>query len=150
MSGNQSRGLGDHPVIVLLGAVAAIIAIVVFATGKESLPEILNDVESDIQQTGEAIRATDEAALATYYLDRGDEYRNRGDYEQAITNYDKVIELDPNYALAYKKRGSVYSKQGNYEQALVDYQHYLELDPNASDRGIVEYLISDLQSKLNP
>lgn len=34
----QRRGLGDHPLVVLVALVAGIIAIVVFATGRDSLP----------------------------------------------------------------------------------------------------------------
>ena len=42
---------------------------------------------------------------AKKYFDSAEIKHNRGDYRGAIADYDKAIELDPNYALAYTNRG---------------------------------------------
>jgi hypothetical protein len=41
MSGNDRRGLGNHPVVVLISVIASIIAIIVFLTGKQRLSDFL-------------------------------------------------------------------------------------------------------------
>ena len=43
MKSGNSRGLSDHPVVVFLGALVAIIGIYVFITGYDSLPQIFSD-----------------------------------------------------------------------------------------------------------
>ena len=43
---------------------------------------------------------------ANKYFDSAKIKYNRGDYTGAIADYDKAIELDPNYAPAYHNRGS--------------------------------------------
>ena len=55
---------------------------------------------------------------------------NKGDYDQAIKDYDKAIELKPNYSDAYYNRGIAYDNKGNYDQAIKDYNKAIELNPN--------------------
>lgn len=43
-----------------------------------------------------------------------------GNRTQAIKDYDKAIELDPQDAMAYYDRGLTYNKLGNYQQAIAD------------------------------
>jgi tetratricopeptide (TPR) repeat protein len=54
------------------------------------------------------------------YNGRGTAYSNRGNYTQAIKDYDKVIEINPEYVGAYSNRGNVYLKLGNESQAEED------------------------------
>jgi tetratricopeptide (TPR) repeat protein len=42
---------------------------------------------------------------ARKHFNQGVANYNSGDYEQAIADYSKAIEFDPNYALAYYNRG---------------------------------------------
>ena len=51
-------------------------------------------------------------------------------YEQAITDYDKAIELDRNYAAAYYNRAITYKDLGDDEQAIKDFQHSKCIRPN--------------------
>jgi len=41
-----------------------------------------------------------------------------GDYAQAIKDFSKAIELDPDYAVAYNNRGLAYYNSGDFEQAI--------------------------------
>ena len=41
-------------------------------------------------------------------------------YEEAIEDYSKAIDLDPNHSNAYNNRGVVKHKLGNYEKAIED------------------------------
>ena len=52
-----------------------------------------------------------------------------GQYEMAISEFDKVIELDPS-ASAYYNRGMSYYYVKEYDKAIADYTKAIEFDPN--------------------
>ena len=54
--------------------------------------------------------------------------------DEAIANYDRVIELSPKYAPAYYSRGLIKERQGKYEEALADYDKAIDLNPKISKR----------------
>lgn len=74
------------------------------------------------------------------YHNIGNAYRDKGNYQQAIMNYNRAIELDPQYADAYTGRGVVSAATGNYRQAIMDYSTAIELNPQnviaLNNRGI--------------
>ncbi|MCA9891205.1 MAG: tetratricopeptide repeat protein, partial [Anaerolineae bacterium] len=51
-------------------------------------------------------------------------------YEQAIADYDKAIQLEPQYASAYYNRGLAYYMLNEYDLAIADYEAALKFDPN--------------------
>ena len=52
------------------------------------------------------------------------------DYEGAIADYTKAIEINPDFAIAYSDRGfSKYSLK-DYYGAIADYTKFTELDPD--------------------
>jgi tetratricopeptide (TPR) repeat protein len=68
--------------------------------------------------------------LAHIYRKRGFAFRSLNQFEQAIIDYTRAIELDPTYARAYASRGSAYRRLKEYERAMQDYNRALELEPN--------------------
>lgn len=66
---------------------------------------------------------------------------NLGKYEEAITYYDKAIQIDPNYAFAWRNKGLSLNMLGNYEEAISCYDKAIELDPDYvgawNDKGLV-------------
>ena len=44
----------------------------------------------------------------------------RGQYDNAIEDFNKAIALDPNYVSAYINRGAAYGKKGQYDNAIED------------------------------
>ena len=54
------------------------------------------------------------------YTLRGRAYLNKGQYDQAIADFSKALELDPNDAEAYTLRGLIYSVLGIDRQAIKD------------------------------
>ncbi len=77
------------------------------------------------------------------HIFKGVYYHEEGNYEQAIGEYTKAIEINPNYAEAYNNRGLSFYNQTKYEQAITDYTKAIELNPKYADaynnRGIVYY-----------
>jgi tetratricopeptide (TPR) repeat protein len=44
--------------------------------------------------------------------------------------YDRSIELDPKFAVAYENRGGIYSIKEEYDRAIADYDQAIKLSPN--------------------
>ncbi|MBF0555264.1 MAG: tetratricopeptide repeat protein [Nitrospirae bacterium] len=63
------------------------------------------------------------------YLERGNTYYSKGDFDSAISNFTKAIEINPKLAEAYINRGVAYYGKGNYDQAISDYNRAIELNP---------------------
>jgi len=55
------------------------------------------------------------------YNNRGSAFHYKGQYDRAISDYNKAIEIDPEYALAYFNRGVAYFKKGDYDRAWEDF-----------------------------
>jgi Flp pilus assembly protein TadD len=64
---------------------------------------------------------------AGHYNLRGIAYHYLENYEKAMDDLQKALELDPNYAWAYCNRGFVYESLGDLEQAKADYEKALSL-----------------------
>jgi len=61
---------------------------------------------------------------------RGVTYLLMGQYEPALADFTRAIELDPNYAGAIARRGETCRLMEQYDQALADFTRAIELDPN--------------------
>jgi tetratricopeptide (TPR) repeat protein len=59
----------------------------------------------------------------------GNTYFGIGDYQEAIKDFDRAIELDPKLAGAYWGRGKTYHELGDYQEAIKDFDRAIELDP---------------------
>jgi tetratricopeptide (TPR) repeat protein len=68
------------------------------------------------------------ANLPMAYALRGSVYLNELDYDQALDDFNKAIELQPDLALAYYYRGIAYTLTGDYDKAQADMNQALELD----------------------
>ena len=51
-----------------------------------------------------------------------------GEYQRAIEDFDKAIQLDPDDAWAYSKRSSAYKRLGQKAKAEADYDKACRLD----------------------
>jgi len=63
------------------------------------------------------------------YDNRGDTYSSKGEYDRAIADYTKSIEINPKNASAYNNRGDAYSSKREYDRAIVDFSKAIEIDP---------------------
>ena len=85
-------------------------------------------LESVVEAQGER----SELALYVYLL-RGLVYHSQKEYDLAIENYTKVIELNPDYADAYYNRGVIYRDKGEVDRAIADRNRAIELNPDYAD-----------------
>ncbi len=57
----------------------------------------------------------------------------KGERENAISYYNKVVETNPFSAVAFKERGAVYLEMGDKENAERDMQSFLEVNPQEAE-----------------
>ncbi len=78
-----------------------------------------------------ASRPLDPAALSAqdYFL-RGNSYYNAGEYQVALSAYNRSLELRPDDPAILSNRGAVLGNLGRYEEALADVNRSLELRPD--------------------
>jgi regulator of sirC expression with transglutaminase-like and TPR domain len=85
------------------------------------------------------------------HYERGVVYSGAGQYEQAIKNFTKAIDLDPDSAIVYYDRGIAYQNLKDYDNAIEDFEEYLELVPNARNKEDVLERLGKLREELkNP
>jgi tetratricopeptide (TPR) repeat protein len=75
-------------------------------------------------------RGATKTMLIQAYLNRGKALAKRGDFVQAIADFNQVIHLSPNDADAYRERGHGYSEQNDATRAAADIGAALRLSPN--------------------
>ncbi len=61
-----------------------------------------------------------------FYLRRGLAYKRLEQHERAIADYNKVLDLNPNYLDAYHNRARVWDLIGEYGKAIADYNTAIE------------------------
>ena len=77
------------------------------------------------------------------YIDRGKAKADKGEYFEAISDYDMAIQLEPANAKSYHYRGEAKEELGQYAAAIVDYDTAISLNPFAAyaynNRGLAKY-----------
>lgn len=63
------------------------------------------------------------------HLFKGLSYDLKGQWDNAIDEYNKIIKINPRYAEAYYNRGLLYGMKGNEDQAISDFSKAIEMNP---------------------
>jgi tetratricopeptide (TPR) repeat protein len=78
--------------------------------------------------------------------------KDAGELDSAMHGYDKAIELNPNYAVAYSNRGLAKKAKGDFDGALTDFNKAIELKPDSAtaynSRGELKRSKGDLDGAL--
>lgn len=95
---------------------------------------------------------TENQAAIDKLLRRAGQRSGRGDYEGALADISKLLELDAKSADAYNLRGTAYFNQAKYAEALADYTQAIELNPKHADayanRGNTHYRMQDYKAAI--
>ena len=109
-----------------------------FAIPSNYLKVLLNRLEPVIP-----LSQQQKSVSAKTYFNWGNEKSAIGLYDEAIVNYDKVIQLEPNFTTAYLNRGLAKHKLEQYFAALEDLNSAIQRKPDYVyayiNRGIVKY-----------
>ena len=76
-------------------------------------------------------RHLEEPTDSAGFLDRGNRFSRNGVYGKAIADYNKALELDPDFAEAYYHRGCSWYEVGKFDDAIADLTRAIECDPMA-------------------
>jgi len=88
--------------------------------------DAINDLLKEITRQS----AFPTALLAWLYDNRGHAYRDLKEYQHAIEDYGRAIDLDPTEATYHADRGNVYQNNlKEYQHAIEDYDRAIDLDP---------------------
>lgn len=85
--------------------------------------------ENDKEVKNEALPSENEEKIAKLTEVALEKYQ-KSDYEGAIKEYDKIIELDPNNATVYGNRGVIKGILENIKGAVSDTKKAIELEPD--------------------
>jgi len=103
-----------------------------------TLPIKLKPIQSSNQQVASIPKPEHKPTLkdrekALSFAKRGYDYEQKKDYNKAIKEYTKAIELNPKSAIYYNNRGVSYDDLGKYTTAIADYTKAIELNPKYAD-----------------
>jgi tetratricopeptide (TPR) repeat protein len=88
----------------------------------------LNQLEEAKKKLKTALRLDNQLPEAYYFMGNLEYFEFNTN--SALKNYDKAIELRPDYRDALYMKAAANAELGNYALAMDDYQKVLELDPN--------------------
>lgn len=64
------------------------------------------------------------------YFNRGNSYRHLNELKKAIKDYNKAIEIKPDYAEAYNNRANSYFDLEEFDKAISDYTSLIKIMPS--------------------
>ncbi|MBN1905274.1 MAG: TonB family protein [Deltaproteobacteria bacterium] len=70
---------------------------------------------------------------AIQYAGQGNTLTNNKKYDEAISYFNKAINLEPNNSMYYCNRGEAYWLNGQNNEAMADFNRSIELDPNIAN-----------------
>jgi len=62
------------------------------------------------------------------YLFRAGEYKEKGDYDKAIADYNEMVRIAPEIYIY--ERGCLYEEIGDFRKAIADFEETLRFNPN--------------------
>ncbi len=90
--------------------------------------------------------------MAKTYLEQGHALKNQGQWEKALSLYQKAIELEPNHGKPHHQLGDALLTLGRYEEAIAAYCRSLELNPEFTwshyNLGVALYNLEQWQEAL--
>jgi serine/threonine protein kinase/tetratricopeptide (TPR) repeat protein len=87
------------------------------------------DLDGAITELRQVIRLRN---YSRYHAHLGSILTKKGRWHEAIASYDKAIELDPKYAVAWNNRGWSYNALGRCDKGLADLNQAIQLDPRCA------------------
>ena len=98
------------------------------------------------------ISAVSFGQTAEEYFNSGSDKHNLKDYNGAISDYNKAIEINPNLADAYLNRGVSKDELKDFNGAISDYNKAIEINPNLAvayyNRGVQKHKLKETTTEL--
>ena len=71
---------------------------------------------------------TSKERQAEKHFKKGFEYQDQGNLDQALQEYQKALELNPDYVQVYTNLGTVYLGKKDYDKAIQNFKKVIELN----------------------
>jgi len=74
------------------------------------------------------LSCTSKEKQAEKHFKKGFEYQDKGNLDKALEEYQKALQLNPNYTQVYTNLGTVYLEKQDYDQAIQQFKKVIELN----------------------
>ena len=88
--------------------------------------------------------------ISLLFMNRGFAYGNFDQPEEALSDYDRAIEIKPDFAEVYCNRGILHYKQERLDLAEADFKKTLELSPDTHAGRVAREMIEKLERMVSP
>ena len=102
----------------------------------EDRQEVLRNKWRDFNAMPTTGREEEKWKESWFYYNVGLAYLQKREFEQAISLFNKCLEINPAYAAAYDAQGTIYSRREKYDQAISYFNKALEVDPKYAEAYI--------------
>ncbi|AFZ16575.1 tetratricopeptide repeat protein [Allocoleopsis franciscana] len=88
------------------------------------------------------------------HFEQGNTLASQGDYQGALEEYNQALQLDPNFAYAYRMRSFIRHALGDYQEALEDCNMLFQLNCPLGEadayynRSLIRHAVGDYQGAL--
>ncbi|MBD6616234.1 tetratricopeptide repeat protein [Komarekiella sp. 'clone 1'] len=110
-------------------------------------------IKSSLQTDVDNYLDSDDKDLNLLYMKLGEEYFDKGEYVNAITNYNQALQLNPNNADLYYRRGLAHYQLGDYEGASADYSQAIQRNlhdaKSYNKRGLALYQLGRFEEAID-
>src|ERR1044072_4575096 len=97
--------------------------------------------------------------LASTYYNRAIAYRQKNDLDNALSDYNDAVKINPKHARAFNNRGTIYKEKGDLDRAIADFSEAVRLDAKFTaayfnrgnaydDKGDVDKALADLEAAI--
>jgi tetratricopeptide (TPR) repeat protein len=120
-----------------------------YELAKNNLARVENEYGGDGDDDGSAGDITNNnnnssnTGDSEYYAELADEYYDKNDFTNALINYNKAIQLNPNGAGSYVRRGFIYHYTGEVAKAYEDYATAARLNPALKNEAYMKCMMYD-------
>lgn len=118
----------------------------------DGIRKVIDTMQLQIDLPSGTTEKEQRVEYAEGYFNRGNTYHDKGNFDRAIGEYTKAIELKLDYTEAYYNRGHVYHRKGDFDQAIANYSEAINLNPeyaNAyNNRGVAYYNKGDYEKAI--
>jgi beta-lactamase regulating signal transducer with metallopeptidase domain/tetratricopeptide (TPR) repeat protein len=106
--------------------------------GREQAEEIKERFREDVEKPQDS---------SVDRISQGLSHLHKGQIDDAFTDFNRAIDVDPGNSEAHFSRGAIYYMQGQIEKAISDYNKAIELNPEFTaayqNRGCIYYSIDE-------